>query len=984
MASKLPEIRFATGNAAAARPSASILEGFVPLGGHWNAERLGRDTEATHSRGLSDMSWSSSEGTDSDDDELGPVQLSNGSRSPATGKARLSGRGRRAGPAKDGSSWPMGAAPHRRGREVGGPHARTKAAPLVRRESRMRIEAALSGKNHYLVVAMSANRAIPRPVRRLAENLSMSSIDISHRALDADACVAVAECLTINGSITDLNLSDNRAGDKGGLAFCKALASNTALTSLNLANNTLGRRTAASLAEVLPQSTQLAKLNLAGNPLTDLFVKRMQQKLDSHPFSPALAVLDLSATGLTSAAAPPLAAVLKASRLTQLNLDWNEIGDGVNHLFAALFGDGAPQQPQLTKLSIAFNGLRDTVADALSAMLHGNTTLTDINLASNHLTSVTGSAIATVLPQNASLLRLKLSFNNLGLETTENLIRAALLDSTRFEDLCLENTLGADVGPTGDAMIQSVWELASECNEKRKRQAAFTLEYPPRMRWHRPRDESGNVIEEVDPIVFGSGEWSLQSSVFGDRRMETDSRDYLDTLKLMNRAFDADWSKSKLERLFKDPEERAAVKEVLRDNYVPLREIFRYYASTGTDPFVMTFTQWTEFRKDMGMDDLHLGPDLDNVFVATDYEFEKDDDNPDRAFMRFELMEAVVRAAHIVNPPKSYAQLGGVESVRATMDELVVPAIMHLMGMKDKYDIVSNAFRTERLYQESTDRVLAEYIDELRAVYKAHSGRFSKPGDKSQFMSLEEWMDLLHHSGLMKTGLTERVAQLIFLYGNMTVVDEHRRSYALSMRDHCNVLTFFEFVECVARLADTVACPKPRGTGFALGLDALSSALVEDGGAGDAMRAKVDEQSAIDERNKRQLAEQERKQRVEARAAGGAGGLPGGSAEDSSRAADSPAQPKRGKSMGVLLRLKSKARAISRNHAGYHKFPASFDTTQYATGCGNPDLCVDVDEPLANKLPRMIELVCRGRAARNPSQHGTGLRVDARGASPAT
>jgi len=69
-----------------------------------------------------------------------------------------------------------------------------------------------------------------------------------------------------------------------------------------------------------------------------------------------------------------------------------------------------------------------------------------------------------------------------------------------------------------------------------------------------------------------------------------------------------------------------------------------------------------------------------------------------------------------------------------------------------------------------------------------------------------EW-DASAAAGAVAGPFTDRDCRLVFVFSSMTVVDELRRSSKDAQRYVHTALTFTDFLEAVARLADSNACP---------------------------------------------------------------------------------------------------------------------------------------------------------------------------------
>jgi len=59
---------------------------------------------------------------------------------------------------------------------------------------------------------------------------------------------------------------------------------------------------------------------------------------------------------------------------------------------------------------------------------------------------------------------------------------------------------------------------------------------------------------------------------------------------LLTKCFELDWSRTKVERLIKDDEQRAKLKEICRKNYKYFRESYKYMAATDPQQNLLCIT----------------------------------------------------------------------------------------------------------------------------------------------------------------------------------------------------------------------------------------------------------------------------------------------------------------------------------------------------------------------------------------------------------
>jgi len=406
--------------------------------------------------------------------------------------------------------------------------------------------------------------------------------------------------------------------------------------------------------------------------------------------------------------------------------------------------------------------------------------------------------------------------------------------------LALPDEASAAPESSEDAM-QDVWETLQRVLERRHAFASVTVEFPEQARTMGGRAGSKLTSAAVrrGPLP---GQWTAESSVFRARLSETDAESLVDTPALLDRCFEADWTYTKIERVVPDATQRAALKPVLKRYYPVTRELFRLYCSaSGSDPFSISFGLWTDMRRDMGITSREKEAVLDTAFVAANVELKDDEANPDHALCRYELQEVLVRSALILYPASS-----GITGPAASLDMLltrhVVPAALRMFGIADPSEPFSNQFRIEQLYAAPVDAVFRRFWRQVAALFRRFAT--SDTDASKPFMSITQWIDFLAAAGFYGGGggvvgavmagaqgargaggaagkpapvitqelassqrLTERDARSLFQFSNPTVIDELHRSARARRRFRHTHLTLTSFLEALARLASSQACP---------------------------------------------------------------------------------------------------------------------------------------------------------------------------------
>ena len=227
----------------------------------------------------------------------------------------------------------------------------------------------------------------------------VTKLDLSFGGLPCDVgCVSLSQALTVNSSLTNLDLSWNSIGDTGAESLSQALTVNSSLTNLNLIGNSIGDTGAASLSQALAVNSSLTNLVLTINSIGDTGAASLSQ---------ALAV---------------------NSSLTDLDLSCNSIGDpGAASLSQALAVNSF-----LTNLDLRCNSIGDPGAESLSQALAVNSLLTNLDLSCNSIGDPGAASLSQALAVNSFLTNLDLRCNSIGDPGAESLSQALAVNSFRL------------------------------------------------------------------------------------------------------------------------------------------------------------------------------------------------------------------------------------------------------------------------------------------------------------------------------------------------------------------------------------------------------------------------------------------------------------------------------------------------------------------------------------------------------------------------
>ncbi|KAG2452449.1 hypothetical protein HYH02_002691 [Chlamydomonas schloesseri] len=326
---------------------------------------------------------------------------------------------------------------------------------------------------------------------------------------------------------------------------------------------------------------------------------------------------------------------------------------------------------------------------------------------------------------------------------------------------------------------------------------------------------------EKRQVVVKEVVWTLDESMFAQRKKENEARDLFDTEKVHNQQLSLDWqrvvSKTRFRKMVargdlgvknggqRLEEELGEVRQELEKHAGLIRSAFTYYSMsaggiTSSDILQMGANVWLNFCNDAGI--VHptqrgcTVQDLQTIFISVNFEEESEtaeaEANDDDAMMRFEFMEGIVRAAF--GKYIASKQLTDMSDAVARL----LAEICECPDLPPEARVDPNDFRCNRFYTEQVEAVLKEYHDLLFAAFKLYKAR-----DRCKLFWPEHWAAFLDSNKLLglATGVERREAKLIYGWSQALVTDELRR------RQRAVSLTFWDFVEAVARLADLISAP---------------------------------------------------------------------------------------------------------------------------------------------------------------------------------
>eukprot|EP00903_Cladosiphon_okamuranus_P005365 g5358.t2 len=336
-------------------------------------------------------------------------------------------------------------------------------------------------------------------------------------------------------------------------------------------------------------------------------------------------------------------------------------------------------------------------------------------------------------------------------------------------------------------------------------------------------DVEENEVHSVTTSDANDSKWDIHHSIFAPRQKEAESRTFWDTDRIVRKALDADFGRMlKEDRIVKlmaksdnavvngqktVAESLEEVKKAFAPFYKTILCIFKYYCLTPSQSVRGAFSiQPNQFGKMMQDADFAGNfisvEEIGKIFVMVNFETDKRSAeatvNEDRALMRFELLEALLRVAITIRDNEGQGEIPPAVKMHTVLEEQLLVNLPQ-EAMED-----SDTFRNECLYTEACDSVLQDHQKALSVAYQKYSMLNPVAGKPS--FGLEEWKTFTNDARLvgdrihmLRMGLRD-IKQPFYL-ARMMVSDE------IKSRTKMTQLTFVDFLEALTRLAVAVPIP---------------------------------------------------------------------------------------------------------------------------------------------------------------------------------
>ena len=267
------------------------------------------------------------------------------------------------------------------------------------------IATVLSRNSELEELALSCNDLYRTSLFKRINTTKLTKLNISGNDLTYIAADDIATVLMHNTELEEINMSGNDLQLSGIKITFQGMKNILKLKRVDISYNWITCEAADDIANVLSQNHGLQDLNLSSNHLQTGGIVTLLSRM--HSIS-KITHLDISSNGIKSAAARDIANfLLHNDNLKVLNLSSNFIQtSGVKIIFRN-------SKLRLEKLNLSGNQLDDNAACTIATFISQNLLLEELDLSKNYLQAVSAVKIFRAIQNCPSMLKLNMSNNKI-------------------------------------------------------------------------------------------------------------------------------------------------------------------------------------------------------------------------------------------------------------------------------------------------------------------------------------------------------------------------------------------------------------------------------------------------------------------------------------------------------------------------------------------------------------------------------------------
>eukprot|EP00808_Paulinella_micropora_P018556 g67841.t1 len=298
----------------------------------------------------------------------------------------------------------------------------------------------------------------------LTVNSTLTALDIGKNIIGPQGAQSIADAIKVNSTLISIKLEFNGIGPAGAQHIAKALEVNKTLQMLDIRWNEIGAQGAEHIAEALKVNSTLAALDIGGNGIGTQGAQSVADAIKDHP---SVTSVDLRGNNLSVESGSALVAVakqnprikemcgipldsLRDNKTTELNLKSGGLGPAE----AAILAELLKVNKTLQTLDISWNSIGAQGAEHIAEALKVNNTVQTLNLYGNNIGPDGAKAIGKALEVNATLILIDLQSNLIGSAGAQHIAKALEVNNT-VQTLYLG---GNKIGPDGAKAIGKALE----------------------------------------------------------------------------------------------------------------------------------------------------------------------------------------------------------------------------------------------------------------------------------------------------------------------------------------------------------------------------------------------------------------------------------------------------------------------------------------------------------------------------------------------
>ena len=237
-------------------------------------------------------------------------------------------------------------------------------------------------------------------------NKSLKELNMSENEITSNGAKEIATAISTNTTLEKLDLSCNEISNDGVSFISDGLKNNNSLQEVNISRNKITSEGAQYISDAIRINTTLAKLDLSYNALSDDGAAAI---IDSLQFNNSLQELNISKNEITSEGVTKIAQVIRVNTtLKHLDLSINKIVD----VGANLIGDGLKSNISLQELNISYNSITNKGIKKITEAIQTSLTLQNVNISKNNISIEGLFCFMEAVKNNCVLQVVNITHNN--------------------------------------------------------------------------------------------------------------------------------------------------------------------------------------------------------------------------------------------------------------------------------------------------------------------------------------------------------------------------------------------------------------------------------------------------------------------------------------------------------------------------------------------------------------------------------------------